>query len=44
MNMIPEAVYRLIENRLRQRGRMIRKAEEAVARARARATDISAPG
>ena len=44
MNMIPEAVYRLIEKRLRQRGRMIRKAEEAVARARARATDISAPG
>ena len=43
MNMIPDAVYRIVEKRLRQRGKMIRKAEEAVARARSRATDISMP-
>ena len=43
MSVIPEAVYRAVERRLRQRGKLIRKAEEAVAKARARATDISAP-
>jgi DNA-directed RNA polymerase specialized sigma24 family protein len=43
MSLIPEAVYRAVEKKLRQRNSMIRKAEEAVARARARATDISAP-
>lgn len=43
MGVIPEAVYRLVEKRLRGRGKQIRKAEEAVARARAKATDISAP-
>ena len=43
MNAIPEAVYRLVEKKLRKRWTMISKAEEAVARARQRATDISAP-
>ena len=43
MGVIPETVYRLVEKRLRGRGKLVRKAEEAVARARARATDISAP-
>ena len=43
MNMIPEAVYRLVEKKLRRRWTLISKAEEAVARARAKATDISAP-
>ena len=43
MNVIPEAVYRLVEKKLRKRWQLISKAEEAVARARAKATDISAP-
>ena len=43
MNVIPEAVYRLVEKKLRKRWTLIGKAEEAVARARAKATDISAP-
>lgn len=43
MNLIPEAVYKAVEKKLRQRDSLLRKAEEAVARARARATDISAP-
>ena len=43
MNVIPEAVYRLVEKKLRKRWTLISKAEEAVARARAKATDISAP-
>lgn len=43
MSLIPEKVYQAVEKRLRQRGSMTRKAEEAVARARERATDISAP-
>ena len=43
MNLIPEAVYRLVETKLRKRRTMVSKAEEAVARARAKATDISAP-
>ena len=43
MSVIPETVYQLVEKRLRGRGKQIRKAEEAVARARAKATDISAP-
>lgn len=43
MSLIPEAVYRAVETKLRKRGSLVRKAEEAVARARARATDISAP-
>lgn len=43
MNLIPEAVYRLIEKKLRKRWCLISKAEEAVIRARQRATDISAP-
>ncbi len=43
MNLIPEAVYEAVEKKLRQRDSMTRKAEEAVARAKARATDISAP-
>ena len=43
MSLIPEAVYEAVEKKLRQRDSMVRKAEEAVARARARATDISAP-
>ena len=43
MNVIPEEVYKLIELKLRKRDRMIRKAEEAVIRAREKATDTSAP-
>ena len=43
MSLIPEAVYEAVEKKLRQRDSMTRKAEEAVTRARARATDISAP-
>lgn len=43
MNAISEAVYRLVERKLRRRGSMLRKAEEALARAREQATDISAP-
>ena len=43
MNVIPEAAYRTVEKHLRQRGKLVRKAKEAVARARARATDTSAP-
>ena len=43
MNVIPEAVYRLVEKKLRKRWTLISKAEEAVTRARQKATDISAP-
>ena len=43
MSVIPEAAYEAVEKKLRQRDKLIRKAEEAVARARVRATDISAP-
>ena len=43
MSVIPEVAYEAVEKKLRQRDRLIRKAEEAVARARAKATDISAP-
>lgn len=43
MGVISEDVYQMVEKKLRQRGRMVRKAEEALMRARARATDISAP-
>ena len=43
MSVIPDAVYKTVEKRLRQRGTMIRRAEEAIAQARAKATDISAP-
>lgn len=43
MNLIPEAVYKAVEKKIRQRDSMIRKAEEAVARARAKATCISSP-
>jgi len=43
MAIIPEAVYETVEKKLRQRQSMIRKAEEALARAKAKATDISAP-
>lgn len=43
MSVIPEVAYETVEKKLRQRERLIRKAEEAVARARAKATDISAP-
>jgi hypothetical protein len=43
MSVIPEVAYETVEKKLRQRGKLIRRAEEAVARARARATDTSAP-
>lgn len=43
MNLIPEAVYRLVEKKLRKRWNLISKAEEGVIRARQKATDISAP-
>lgn len=43
MSMIPEAVYRLVERRLRRRWTAKRKAEEALTRAREKASDISAP-
>lgn len=43
MNLIPDAAYKAVEKKLRQRDSLLKKAEEAVARARARATDISAP-
>lgn len=43
MNMIPEVVYRAVEKKLRKRWNLIEKAEEALARAVAKATDISAP-
>ena len=43
MTIIPEKIYRLVEKRLRQRGKMVAKAEEALRRAEARATDVSAP-
>ena len=43
MSVIPEIAYETVERKLRQRGKQIRKAQEAVARARAKATDISAP-
>jgi DNA-directed RNA polymerase specialized sigma24 family protein len=43
MSIIPETVYQAVEKKLRQRGKTLRRAEEALARARARATDISAP-
>lgn len=40
---IPEAVYRVVEKKLRQRDRILGRAEEALMRAREKATDISAP-
>lgn len=43
MGMIPEAVYQLVEKKLRQRDKLIRRARDALERAKARATDISAP-
>lgn len=43
MNLIPDTVYRAVEKKLRQRGKMLQKAEESFARAKAAATDISAP-
>lgn len=43
MNMIPEVVYRAVEKKLRKRWNLVEKAEEALARAVAKATDISAP-
>ena len=43
MGLIPDTVYLTVEKKLRQRGKALRRAEEAVARAKARATDISAP-
>ena len=43
MSVIPEIAYETVEKKLRQRGKMLKKAEDAVARARERATDISAP-
>lgn len=43
MSVIPDAAYEMVEKKLRQRGKLVRKAEEAVARARAKATDTSAP-
>lgn len=43
MSVIPEVAYQMVEKKLRQRGKLIRKAEEAVAKARAKATDTSAP-
>ena len=43
MNVIPEKVYRAVEKKLRQRGKLLQKAEEALLRARAKATDVSAP-
>lgn len=42
MSVIPEVAYETVEKKLRQRGKLIRRAEEAVARARAKATDTSA--
>ena len=43
MSVIPEAAYEAVEKKLRQRDKLIRKAEEAVAKARARA-DFPAAG
>ena len=43
MSLIPDAVYQIVEKKLRQREKLLQRAEEALARARARATDISAP-
>ena len=43
MSVIPETVYRTVEKKLRQRGKLIPRAEEALRRAQARATDVSAP-
>lgn len=43
MSAIPEAVFEAVEKKLRQRDRMAEKALEALARARAKATDVSAP-
>ena len=43
MSLIPDTVYAIVEKKLRQREKLLQRAEEAVARARARATDISAP-
>ena len=43
MSVIPDAAYELVEKKLLQREKLIRKAEDAVAKARAKATDISAP-
>lgn len=43
MAIIPNVVYETVEKKLRQRQSLTRKAEEALARARAKATDISAP-
>ena len=43
MGLIPDTVYLTVEKKLRQRGKALQRAEEAVARAKARATDISAP-
>ena len=34
MSVIPEIAYETVERKLRQRGKQIRKAQEAVARAR----------
>ena len=43
MSVIPDVAYQIVEKRLRQRGKQLKKAEEAVRRARERATDTSAP-
>lgn len=43
MGVISEDVYQMVEKKLRQRDRMIRRAEEAVARAREKATGLSSP-
>ena len=43
MTLIPDTVYQIVEKKLRQREKLLRRAEEALARARVRATDISAP-
>ena len=44
MDMIPDSVYEHIERMLRRRKNLVRKAGESLARARAKATDIQAPG
>ena len=43
MSVIPDRAYLAVERKLRQRGKLIQKAEEALLRARSRATDVSAP-
>ena len=43
MNLIPDAVYQIVEKKLRKRWSLVAKAEEALKRAQAKATDISAP-